>query len=66
MITRESVSQAYPVKPLSEVAEFLDHKRRPVKESERNPGPFPYYGANGQQGTIDAYLFDEPLVLLVH
>ena len=64
MITRETVGQAYPVKPLGEVIEFLDHKRRPVKESERSTGPFPYYGANGQQGTIDAYIFDEPLVLL--
>jgi type I restriction enzyme S subunit len=35
-----------------------------VKEGERKPGPFPYYGANGQQGTINGYLFDEPLVLL--
>jgi type I restriction enzyme S subunit len=46
------------------VVEFLDARRRPVKEKERKPGPFPYYGANGQQGTIDGYLFDEPLVLL--
>jgi len=38
--------------------------RRPVTESERVDGPYPYYGANGQQGTIDGYIFDEPLVLL--
>jgi restriction endonuclease S subunit len=49
---------------LGEVVEFLDARRRPVKEAERKPGPYPYYGANGQQGTIDGYLFDEPLVLL--
>jgi type I restriction enzyme S subunit len=35
-----------------------------VAESERRPGPFPYFGANGQQGTIDDYIFDEPLLLL--
>lgn len=50
--------------PLGEVVEFLDSKRRPVTESERQAGPYPYYGANGIQGTIDGYIFDEPLVLL--
>jgi type I restriction enzyme, S subunit len=64
MITREQVIGVYPVKPLGEVVCFLDSKRKPVKESERRLGPYPYYGANGQQGTIDDYLFDEPLVLL--
>lgn len=49
---------------LGDVVEFLDHLRKPIKESDRQPGPYPYYGANGQQGTIDAYIFDEPLVLL--
>ena len=49
---------------LCDACEFLDNKRRPVKESERKPGPFPYYGANGQQGWIDGYIFDEPLVLI--
>ncbi len=52
------------MKPLGEVVVFLDHLRRPVKSNERNPGPYPYFGANGQQGTIDGFLFDEPLVLL--
>ncbi len=64
MITRDLVKAAYPVKPLAEVAYFLDSRRKPVKESERNPGPYPYYGANGKIGTIDQYIFDEPLVLL--
>ena len=54
----------FPTTHLGEIVTFLDHKRVPVKESERRSGPFPYYGANGQQGWIDGYLFDEPLVLL--
>jgi len=49
---------------LGEIVVFLDSMRRPVKRSERRPGPYPYYGANGQQGTIDGFIFDEPLVLL--
>ena len=64
MITREVVQSYYPVKELGELADFLDNRRRPVKESDRAPGPYPYFGANGQQGTIDGYLFDEPLILL--
>ena len=52
------------MKPLGELVEFLDSERRPVTESDRRAGPYPYYGANGQQGTIDQFIFDEPLVLL--
>lgn len=54
----------FPMAILSDCCEFLDHARRPIKQSERNGGPYPYFGANGQQGWIDDYLFDEPLVLL--
>jgi type I restriction enzyme, S subunit len=64
VISRSSIYGAYPIKRLGEVVEFLDSMRRPVTESERRTGPYPYYGANGQQGTIDDYIFDEPLVLL--
>jgi type I restriction enzyme, S subunit len=64
VISRNSVGGAYPLKRLDEVVEFLDSKRRPVTESDRRAGPYPYFGANGQQGTIDDYIFDEPLVLL--
>ena len=49
---------------LGDICEFLDHKRKPVSEELRKSGPYPYYGANGQQGWIDDYIFDEPLVLL--
>lgn len=54
----------HPCVALAECCEFLDHIRRPVKESERINGPYPYFGANGQQGWINDYLFDEALVLL--
>jgi type I restriction enzyme S subunit len=49
---------------LGDVCEFLDHKRKPVTEGLRTSGPYPYYGANGQQGWIDSFLFNEPLILL--
>jgi len=57
---------------LAHVAECLDHLREPINSEQRTAriagkAPehlFPYYGATQQQGWIDGYLFDEPLVLL--
>ncbi|WP_324738050.1 restriction endonuclease subunit S [Pseudoalteromonas sp. CuT4-3] len=50
---------------LCDVVISLDHKRVPVKKSERTKGNIPYYGANGPVGFIGEYLFDEELVLVV-
>jgi type I restriction enzyme S subunit len=52
---------------LGEVINCLDYRRKPVNKAERQvrQGNIPYYGANGQVGWIDDYLFDEPLVLVV-
>lgn len=52
---------------ISVVCDCLDNKRKPVKKDKRSSGEgkYPYYGANGQTGTIDDYLFDEELVLVV-
>ena len=57
---------------LDEVCEFLDWRRVPVNNAERAKRIagkdlaelYPYYGANGQTGWIDDYLFDESLILL--
>ncbi|MDI6864979.1 MULTISPECIES: restriction endonuclease subunit S [Thermodesulfovibrio] len=57
---------------LGEVVEILDNKRIPVNTDERekrisgkSPSELiPYYGATGQVGWIDDYIFDEELVLL--
>ncbi|MDI7260001.1 MAG: restriction endonuclease subunit S [Thermodesulfobacteriota bacterium] len=59
-------------KRLGEVCEFLDSMRIPVNDGERQKRIagkkqtelYPYYGANGQVGWIDNFLFDEELVLL--
>jgi len=58
--------QNWSVRPLSEVVDILDRKRIPVnaKERQQREGGIPYYGATGQVGWIDDYLFDEELVLL--
>lgn len=51
---------------LIDVATVLDRYRRPINSEERElrKGSVPYYGANGQTGWIDDYIFDEELVLL--
>lgn len=55
-----------PERPLEDVCEILDRLRKPVNSSERasRPGSVPYYGAGGQIGCIDEFLFDEPLLIL--
>ena len=64
MIRPEILSPSWPQKPLGEVVEFLDHLRRPITAKDRKAGPYPYYGANGQQDSVADYLFDEPLILM--
>ncbi|MGH6895159.1 MAG: restriction endonuclease subunit S [Geminicoccaceae bacterium] len=49
---------------IAELTENLDAKRVPVKEADRRPGPYPYYGASGIVDYIDSYIF-EGLHLLI-
>ena len=51
---------------LGEAVDFLDEKRKPIKESERAKmrGIYPYYGASGIVDYVNNYLFDEELILL--
>ena len=44
---------------LEECCEILDSKRIPITEKDRNPGEYPYYGANGIQDYVDDYIFDD-------
>ena len=54
----------YPLRPLGEIVENLDAQRRPVKSSERRPGPYPYFGAQGIVDHVDGFLFDGEFVLV--
>ena len=51
---------------IDQSCEILDIYRIPLNEEVRytKHGVIPYYGANGVQGHIDEYLFDEPLILI--
>lgn len=44
----------------------LDGKRVPLSAQERSDrsGPYPYFGASGAIDSVDAYIFDETLILL--
>jgi type I restriction enzyme S subunit len=64
MIRPEMLCPSWSQKPLGEVVEFLDHLRRPITAIDRVSGPYPYYGANGQQDSVADYIFDEPLILM--
>jgi type I restriction enzyme S subunit len=64
MISQSIVASHWPTSRLGEVVEFLDHLRQPITAKDRSSGPYPYYGANGQQDSVDGWIFDEPLVLL--
>lgn len=49
---------------LEDACEILDSKRIPITASNRIPGPYPYYGANGVQDYVADYIFDDELILL--
>lgn len=51
---------------IEECCDILDSKRVPINSEEREQrmGSIPYYGANGIQGYIDDYIFDEDLILI--
>ena len=57
-------SGVWPLVPLGEVTENFDCRRAPVKELERKPGSFPYYGASGVVDHVDSYLFDGEYLLI--
>lgn len=60
------MSETWPIAKLGECCDILDSFRVPLNAEERDniQGDVPYYGANGLQGYIDKFIFDEPLILL--
>ena len=56
--------EEYVIKNLEDCCNILDNKRKPVTKSARVEGEYPYYGANGIQDYVDAYIFDGKYVLI--
>ncbi|HOO49741.1 MAG TPA: restriction endonuclease subunit S [Alphaproteobacteria bacterium] len=51
-------------KPLGELAENLDSKRKPITSGLREAGDIPYYGASGVVDYVKDYIFDGDLLLI--
>ncbi len=49
---------------LGELTDNFDGVRVPVKEADRRPGPYPYYGASGVVDYVCSYLFDGQYLLI--
>jgi len=47
-----------------ELTNNFDALRKPVREKDRTPGPFPYYGASGIVDWVDEYIFDGEYLLI--
>ena len=58
------MSSEWPLVTLGELTVNLDTKRKPVKEADRKPGPYPYYGASGIVDYVEDYLFDGEHLLI--
>ena len=55
---------AWEQRKLGELVNFLDTQRKPLEESKRKKGPYPYYGASGIVDYVSDYIFDRELILL--
>lgn len=51
-------------KPLGELAENLDSKRKPITSGLREAGDIPYYGASGIVDYVKDYIFDGDFLLV--
>lgn len=53
-------------KKLGIISDFLDGRRKPIKESDRAQikGIYPYYGASGIIDYVNDYIYDEDIILL--
>lgn len=60
------MSSNWPLKKISEIANFLNNKRIPLKSLDRQKrqGSYPYYGASGIVDSIDGYIFDGTYLLI--
>lgn len=54
----------WTIRELGDLTINFDGKRKPVKESDRRPGPYPYYGASGVVDHVDGFLFDGDYLLI--
>ncbi|CEA00299.1 Type I restriction modification DNA specificity domain protein [Metalysinibacillus saudimassiliensis] len=49
---------------LNDLVDFHNNQRKPVKETDRISGEFPYYGASGIVGYVNDFIFEGEYLLL--
>lgn len=54
----------WEILPIEYLCQILNNQRKPIPEILRVKGPYPYYGASGIVDYINAYIFDEELLLI--
>ncbi|MFA5837732.1 MAG: restriction endonuclease subunit S [Bellilinea sp.] len=72
MMQLNSLPNGWNIKPLEECVEILDSRRIPINADEREKRIantseaqlFPYFGATGQVGWIDDFIFNDEILLL--
>lgn len=71
-MSEAKLPEGWCITPLEDITDILDSKREPVNSNERQlriknksyKELYPYYGATGEVGKIDDYIFNEELVAL--
>jgi type I restriction enzyme S subunit len=58
------VPESWEIKILDDIFENHDGKRIPVKQSDRQQGEYPYYGASGIVDWVSGYLFNGDYLLV--
>lgn len=56
--------EGWEMKSVDYLCEILNNLRKPITGSTRQKGEYPYYGASGIIDYVDAYIFDERLLLV--
>jgi type I restriction enzyme S subunit len=58
------MASEWRVRTLGALTDNFDSVRVPVKEADRHPGPYPYYGASGVVDSVDGFLFEGEYLLV--
>ena len=72
MTDEQNIPNDWSLVDFEEAVDILDSRREPINSEERKKRTsgvdqsdlYPYYGAGGQIGWIDDYIFDDELILL--
>ena len=56
--------EGWEIKTIGDVCDIFDRKRKPISKRDREPGPYPYYGASCIQDYVSGYLFDGRYLLI--